>query len=191
MYADPYHTYMRFCYIIPTGKFNLIFYFREEEKNNYSVYIPCLKSVGLLFDLSLHSNLFHSTEQTYLLYVVSKWFKYSYILMSSEIQKRNMTQLTLQYIFHKYWGLKTAIAESNSDFEKSPDFIRLHAHSINFKNQLLYQVFSFSTEISFHKKSPILQVHTKNSSNSNHSEEIWGTWAYVPYLQSYLNEWLL
>lgn len=37
---------------------------------------------------------------------------------------------------------------------KSPDFIRLHAHSINFKNQLLYQVFSFSTEISFHKKSP-------------------------------------
>lgn len=35
MYADPYHTYMRFCYIIPTGKFYLIFYFREEEKNNY------------------------------------------------------------------------------------------------------------------------------------------------------------
>lgn len=67
--------------------------------------------------------------------------------MSSEIQKRNMTQLTLQYIFLKYWGLKTAIAELNSDFEKSPDFIRLHAHSINFKNQLLYQVFSFSTEI--------------------------------------------
>lgn len=90
------------------------------------VMIPCLKSVGLLFDLSLHSNLFHSTEQTYLLYVVSKWFKYSYILMSSEIQKRNMTQLTLQYIFLKYWGLKTAIAELNSDFEKSPDFIRLH-----------------------------------------------------------------
>lgn len=61
-------------------------------------------------------------------------------------------KLTLQYIFLKYWRFKTAIAESNSDFDKSPDLIRLHAHSINFQNQLLYQVFSFSTEISFHKK---------------------------------------
>lgn len=139
----------------------------------------------------LAQSFFHSTEQTYLLYVVSKWFKYSYILMSSEIHKRNMTQLTLQYIFLKNWRLKTAIAESNSVFDKSPDLIRLHAHSINFQNQLLYQAFSFSTEISFHKKSSKLQVHTKMFSNSNHSEEIWGTWAYVPYLQSYLSEWLL
>lgn len=61
-------------------------------------------------------------------------------------------KLTLQYIFIKYWRFKTAIAESNLDFDKSPDLIRLHAHSINFQNQLLYQVFSFSTEINFHKK---------------------------------------
>lgn len=64
--------------IIPTGKFYLIFYFREEKKWLLSlqmfVMIPCLKSACILFDLSLqHSHFFiQQNKPTYCMLYVSK-----------------------------------------------------------------------------------------------------------------------
>lgn len=64
--------------IIPTGKFYLIFYFREEKKWLLSlqmfVMIPCLKSACILFDLSLqHSHFFiQQNNPTYFMLYVSK-----------------------------------------------------------------------------------------------------------------------
>lgn len=143
--------------IIPTGKFYLIFYFREEKKWLLSlqmfVMIPCLKSACILFDLSLqHSHFFiQQNNPTYCMLFPNNLNIHTFSCHQKFI-KEISPKLTLQYIFLKYWRFKTAIAESNSDFDKSPDLIRLHAHSINFQNQLLYQVFSFFTEINFHKK---------------------------------------
>lgn len=117
------------------------------------VMIPCLKSACILFDLSLqHSHFFiQQNNPTYCMLFPNNLNIHTFSCHQKFI-KEIWPKLTLQYIFLKYWRFKTAIAESNSDFDKSPDFIRLHAHSINFQNQLLYQVFSFFTEINFHKK---------------------------------------
>lgn len=120
------------------------------------VMIPCLKSACILFDLSLqHSHFFiqhvQQNKPTYCMLFPNNLNIHTFSCHQKFI-KEIWPKLTLQYIFLKYWRFKTAIAESNSDFDKSPDLIRLHAHSINFQNQLLYQVFSFSTEINFHKK---------------------------------------
>lgn len=117
------------------------------------VMIPCLKSACILFDLSLqHSHFFiQQNNPTYCMLFPNNLNIHTFSCHQKFI-KEIWPKLTLQYIFIKYWRFKTAIAESNSDFDKSPDLIRLHAHSINFQNQLLYQVFSFSTEINFHKK---------------------------------------
>lgn len=114
--------------IIPTGKFYLIFYFREEKKWLLSlqmfVMIPCLKSACILFDLSLqHSHFFiQQNNPTYCMLFPNNLNIHTFSCHQKFI-KEIWPKLTLQYIFLKYWIFQTAIAESNSDFDKSPDLI--------------------------------------------------------------------